>query len=90
MKNQEIKFKSKNQSYSVVIGKNALQLLPKKIKLLCPKTKKIALIVDKNVSFIFKTELNKKLKNYSLLFVPFAVKKIIHENFRRIFKPIAN
>ena len=30
MKNQEIKFKSKNQSYSVVIGKNALQLLPKK------------------------------------------------------------
>ena len=72
MRNQEIKFKSKNQSYSVVIGKNALQLLPKKIKLLCPKTKKIALIVDKNVPIKFKKELKKKLKNYSLLFIPFT------------------
>ena len=42
MKNQEIKFKNKNQSYSIIIGKNVLQVLPKKIKLLCPKTKKIA------------------------------------------------
>ena len=72
MGNQEIKFKSKNKSYSVVIGKNALQILPKKIKLLCPKTKKIAIILDKNVPIKFKKELNKKLKNYSLLFIPFA------------------
>jgi len=69
---QEIKFKNKNQIYSVVIGKNALQILPKKIKLLCPKTKKIALIVDKNVPIKLKKDINKKLKNYSLLFIPFA------------------
>ena len=45
MKNQEIKFKREN--YSIIIGKNIINILPKKIKILCPKTKKIALIVDK-------------------------------------------
>ena len=41
MKNKEIKFKSKNQNYSVIIGKDALKILPKKIKSLCPKTRKL-------------------------------------------------
>ena len=49
MKNQEIKFKNKNYSYSVIVGKNSLSILPKKLKILCSKTKNIALIVDKNV-----------------------------------------
>ncbi len=71
MKNQEIKFKKNNQSYSVIIGKNILKILPKKIKSLCPKTKKIALIVDKNIPVKFKQDLKKKLKNYNLLFMPF-------------------
>ena len=47
MRNQEIKFKS--QGYSIIIGRNALNVLPKKIKILCPKVKKIALIIDKKV-----------------------------------------
>ena len=59
MKNQEIKFKSKNHNYSVMIGKNILGILPKKVKLLCPKTKNVALIIDKNLPFKFKKELKK-------------------------------
>ena len=72
MKNREIKFKSKNYNYSIVIGKNSLNILPKKIKLLCPKARKIALIIDKNVPIKFKTRLKRMLKNYNLLFIPFV------------------
>ena len=69
MKNQEIKFKNKNQRYSILIGQNTINVLPKKIKLLCPKTKKIALIIDKKVPQKFKKNFKKKLKNYKLLFL---------------------
>ena len=47
MKKQEIKFKSKNHNYSIIIGKNTINILPKKIRLLCPSTKKIAIILYK-------------------------------------------
>ena len=70
MKNQEIKFK--NQNYSVIIGKNTINFLPKKIKLLCPKTKKIALIIDKKIPQKFKKKLKNKLKSYDVLQLPFA------------------
>ena len=59
MKNQEIKFKSKNHNYSIIIGKNSINILPKEVKSLCPKSKNIALIIDKNVPIKFKTELKK-------------------------------
>ena len=72
MKNQEIKFKSKSHNYAIIIGRNSINLLPKKIKLLCPKSKNIAVIVDKNVPIKFKTDLKKKLKNYNLLFLSFS------------------
>ena len=71
MKNQEIKFKSKNDNYSIIIGKNALNVLPKKIKLLCPNAKKIALIIDKNVPSKFKGDLKNNLKDFNLLFLTF-------------------
>ena len=70
MKNQEIKFKREN--YSIIIGKNIINILPKKIKILCPKTKKIALIVDKKIPQRFKRILSKKLRGYKLLFLPFS------------------
>tara|TARA_X000000950_G_scaffold187427_1_gene226757 strand:- start:297 stop:1409 length:1113 start_codon:yes stop_codon:yes gene_type:complete len=72
MKNQEIKFKGKNNNYSIVIGKNSIKILPKKIEILCPKARNIAFIMDKNVPRKFKTELKKNLKNYNLLFLPFS------------------
>jgi len=70
MKNQEIKFK--REEYSIIIGKDVINILPKKIKFLCPKTKKIALIIDKKIPQKFKRNLKKKLKGYSLLTLPFA------------------
>ncbi len=97
MKNQEIKFKNKNYSYSVIVGKNSLSVLPKKLKILCSKTKNIALIVDKNVPIKFKKSLKNKLKNYNLLFLSFSasekgkslktvnyyLQKLLSKNFNR-------
>ncbi len=72
MKNQEIKFKSKSSNYRIIVGNNSLKVLPKRIRSLCPKTKKIALIIDRNIPVKFKKDLKKKLKNYNLLFLPFV------------------
>ncbi len=72
MKNHEIKFNTKNKNYSIIIGKNSLKVLSKRVKLLCPKAKNIALIIDKNVPKKFKKFLKQKLKNYNLLFLTFA------------------
>ena len=71
MKNQEIKFKNKKSNYSIIVGKNSLKFLPNKIRLLCPRTKKIALFLDKKVPKKFKTILKKKLKKYEVLFIQF-------------------
>ena len=71
MNRQKVKFKSANQQYSILIGKNTLNALPKKIRSLCPNTKNIALIIDKNVPQKFKKILKKKLNNYNLLILSF-------------------
>ena len=68
MKNQEIKFKNNNSKYSILIGKNVITALPKRIKILCPKTKKIAVIIDKNVPRKFKNILKNILKNFKIIF----------------------
>ena len=39
--NREVKFKSKNNSYSIIIGNNILGKLIPKVKVLCPKAKKL-------------------------------------------------
>ena len=72
MKNQILKFKTKNLNYSIIIGKNSLKTLPKKIKSLCPRAKNIAFIIDKNVPKDFKLYFKKKLRNYNLLFLTFT------------------
>ena len=97
MKNQKIRFKNSNHDYSIFIGKNSLSLLPKKIKILCPKTRKIAIIIDVNVPKKFKKIIKDKLKNYEILFLPFLANeknkslikvnnllgKILSKNFNR-------
>ena len=72
MKNSEIKFKNNNSDYSILIGKNTLNILPKKIKVLCPRALKIAVILDKKVPSKFQKLIKNKLKNYDLLFLPFS------------------
>ena len=69
---KEIKFKDKSNSYSVVIGNNTINILPSRIKSLCPKTKKIAIIIDNKVPHKFKKILKTKLRNYKLFFYSFA------------------
>ena len=59
MKISKINVKNKNTNYSMFIGNGALNLLKKQIKKLCPKTKKVGLILDKNIPNNYK----KKLKN---------------------------
>ena len=71
MRNQEIKFKGSDNNYSIIVGKNALNVLPSKIKILCPKTKKIALFIDKNIPSKFTKLFKKKLKNYDLIIFKF-------------------
>ncbi len=71
MKNQEIKFNNPNYKYSIIIGKGILGILSKKIKKLCPKVKKIAIIIDKKVPNKFKMILKKNLKNYNVTFLIF-------------------
>ena len=65
MKNLEVKLK--NQNYSIIIGQNSINVLPKKIKLICPHVKKIALIIDKKVPQKFKNKLKIKLKSYNVI-----------------------
>ena len=67
MKAQEIKFKKLNQTYSILIAENAIKLLQKKIKLLCPKTKKVALIFDRKIPSIFRNKIINNLDRYEVL-----------------------
>ena len=97
MINQEIKFNDKINSYSIFIGDNIIFNLQKKIKKVCPKTKKISLIIDKNIPKKFIKILKKELKNYELSFfyflpsekkksiqtVNFFLKKLLSKNFNR-------
>ena len=52
MKISKIYVKNNNTQYSIYIGTGALNILRKQIKKLCPKTKKIGLILDKNITEI--------------------------------------
>ena len=95
MKVQEIKIK--NQNYSICIGNNILKILPQKIKSLCPKTKKIALIFDKGIPPTHKKIILNSLKKYetinlnfnpnektkSLKSVNFFLNKLLSKNFNR-------
>ena len=69
MRNKVIKFRNKSEKYSIFIGDNTLNLLPKKIKSLCPKTKKIGVIVDNNLPTTFKKKLKQKLRGYEVTFL---------------------
>ena len=97
MKPAEIKFKDKNNSYSILIGNNILKILPKKIKVLCPDTKKIALIFDSKIPSNLKNNIKKNLKSYetinfnfnsnekvkSLRSVDYFLNKLLSKNFNR-------
>ena len=82
MKISKIYVKNNNTQYSIYIGTGALNILRKQIKKLCPKTKKIGLILDKNIPSKFKSEIKKQLKNYKV----FAYEYLPNENLKSFNK----
>ena len=71
MKIQQIKFRDSKQNYSIIIGNNILKILSKKVKSLCPNTKKIALIFDKKIPNANRKIILKSLKGYQLFVYKF-------------------
>jgi len=66
MKTIKLQVKNLNANYSIIIGKNILPQISNRIKTLCPKAKKIALVVDKKIPQQFKNNLKNYLKNYEI------------------------
>ena len=66
MKISKIRVKNKNTDYSIFIGNGTINLLGKQIKRLCPKTKKVALILDKKIPAKYKKKIKKQIKNYKV------------------------
>tara|TARA_B110000967_G_scaffold20424_1_gene19040 strand:- start:4372 stop:5481 length:1110 start_codon:yes stop_codon:yes gene_type:complete len=97
MQTTEIKLKNLNSNYSIVIGKNVLQQIPKRIKILCPNAKKIALVTDKKIPKKFRNKLKHILKDYDIYVFEYSVnekfksfsnvnklvEKCLSENFSR-------
>ena len=97
MKINEIKVRNAHSNYSIIIGNKILNLLKKRIKSLCPKTKKIAIVIDKKVPKKYKTKIKKLLKNYELFIFEYSAneklksfsnvnkitEKILSKNFNR-------
>ena len=71
MKVNRIYVKNKNTQYSIIIGKDTLGLLKKQVKRLCPLTKKIGLILDKNIPNHFKIKIKKQLSQYKVYIYEF-------------------
>ena len=66
MKIDKIIVKTKETTYPIMVGNGAISLLNAQVNKLCPNTKKIAVIFDKNVPNIFKTKIKKLLKKYKI------------------------
>ena len=76
----------KTKDYSIVIGKNSLLTLTSEIKNHCPKCKKIAVIIDKNIPKKFLTKIKKSLKKYKIfIFFVSSSEKIKNFNQTKIF-----
>ena len=73
MKTIKLKVKNINSNYSIIIGRNILDQISYQIRTLCPKTKKVALIVDKNVPNKFKIKLKRYLKKYTVYTFEYSV-----------------
>ena len=66
MKANKINLKNKSTNYPIFIGNGALNLLKSQIKSLCPETKKITIILDKNIPNKYKKKIKKNLRSYKV------------------------
>ena len=63
---KEIQIKNTISDYSIILGNNILNIIPKKINKLCHKANKIGIIIDKNVPIKFIIKLKKLLGKYEI------------------------
>ena len=82
MKIHKINLKNKDTKYSIFIGNRALNLLGKQMKIFCPNTNKVALILDKNVPKKFKKKIKKSLNKYQV----FVKEYLPNENLKSFNK----
>ena len=66
MKVDKIIVKTKETSYPIFVGNGAISLLKKQVNKLCPETKKVAIVFDKNVPNRFKIKIKKLLEKYKI------------------------
>jgi len=97
MKVHKISAKTKNTKYPILVGNDVIKLLGKQVRLVSPNTKKVALILDKNIPKKYKKKIKKQLKNYyiytkeylpsenlkSFRYVNFLAEKLLEKNFNR-------
>tara|TARA_A100001011_G_C14295673_1_gene838302 strand:+ start:559 stop:1668 length:1110 start_codon:yes stop_codon:yes gene_type:complete len=69
MRIYKIKTKRNEKKYQIYLGNNILSELKGKVKILCPKANKVALILDTKVPKIFKKKLIKNLKNFDIFII---------------------
>lgn len=73
MKISKILVKNKSINYPILIGSNIIGQLKKNVIQVCPKLKKVALIIDKNIPFHLKKRIKNQFKNYDLFSYEFFV-----------------
>ncbi|MFL2883463.1 MAG: 3-dehydroquinate synthase [Pelagibacteraceae bacterium] len=97
MQIKKIRIKNLTSDYSILIGNNILNTIPKKINKLCPQAKKIAIVLDKKVPSKFKKKLKKILEKYEVYTFEFVTseklksftnvnrlaEKLLSKNFNR-------
>tara|TARA_Y100001970_G_scaffold288369_1_gene415462 strand:+ start:5116 stop:6225 length:1110 start_codon:yes stop_codon:yes gene_type:complete len=66
MKISKLEFNNKISRYNILIGFRAIDDLRKQIRLICPYTRKVALIFDKKIPVKLKNKINKQVKSYEV------------------------
>ena len=66
MRVNKLNVRNVETSYPIFIGNGAISLLNKQFRSSFPKTKKVAIIFDKNVPVKFKNKIKKQLKKYNI------------------------
>jgi 3-dehydroquinate synthase len=80
----KIKVENAQSNYSIFIGNNILNILPKQIKIACPKAKKIGIVLDKKIPKEFKKKICNHLHKYQIYIFEYSssekIKSFNHVN----------
>ena len=85
----EIKVKNKGQKYSIFVGNNILNILPHKLKKICPQASKIGLVIDKKIPRKYKLKIKSLLKNYDVFTFEYTSSEKL-KSFNNLNKLIEN